>query len=107
MTTVYSTDWQCVTIDYNRTARRFQTTKEAIDFTPEKLFNWLNRRRDGVKINATQQLQVGKWDARCYLTPEATNALAHIYQNNLRWQDEYPNLASLFLPSVGAKDSCQ
>ena len=104
---VYSTSSQenTVMIDYDQTLKLFLTGKERVPFSAEKIICMLNYRAEAQRVQPTVvgRLQVVVGEARCELTQQAVRILARLYRLRRDWQEEYPNLSTLFaLAEVGA-----
>jgi hypothetical protein len=104
---VYSTSSQenTVMIDYDQTLKLFLTGEERVPFSAEKIIRMLNYRAEAQRVQPTVvgRLMVVVGEARCELTQQAVRILAHLYRLRRDWQQEYPNLSTLFaLAEVGA-----
>ena len=104
---VYSTSSHenTVTIDYDQTLKLFLTEEEKVPFSAEKIMRMLNYRAEAQRVQPTVvgRLLVVVGEARCELTQQAVRILACLYRLRRDWQEEYPNLSTLFaLAEVGA-----
>ena len=104
---VYSTSSQenTVMIDYDQTLKLFLTGEEKVPFSAEKILRMLNYRAGAQRVQPTVvgRLLVIVGETRCELTQQAVRILARLYRLRRDWQEEYPNLSTLFaLAEVGA-----
>ncbi len=104
---VYSTSSRenTIMIDYDQTLKLFLTGEEKVPFSAEKIMRMLNYRAEAQRVQPTVvgRLLVVVGEARCELTQQAVRILARLYRLRHDWQEEYPNLSTLFaLAEVGA-----
>jgi len=102
---VYSTSSQenTVMIDYDQTLRLFLTGEEKVPFSAEKIIHMLNYRAQAQRVQPTVvgRLLVVVGEARCELTQQAVHILARLYRLRRDWQEENPNLSTLFALAEG------
>jgi len=102
---VYSTSSQenTVMIDYDQTLRLFLTGEEKVPFSAEKIIHMLSYRAQAQRVQTTVvgRLQVVVGEVRCELTQRAVSILARLYHLRRDWQEEYPNLSSIFTLADG------
>lgn len=94
---VYSTNAEnTVTIDYQATLKLFLTDKERVPFSAERLVQMLDVRARSCAVTLMGRLHIAVGEAHCVLTQRAVQTLAEQYQHRPDWQEEYPNVETLF-----------